>query len=820
MVVSSTLDMQAVNANQQSMMHRLFTQGNAGSTPPQRGSSGIEDIANRLHKQQNGNGHNDYSDDALSLGEVSMSNNTPNMSMTCVECGIVKHTSEDMEIHIKIEHLNWLPFQCPICLADRASDAQMREHLHSQHRKTMNKFIYVDDLTAKRKLQQMMDSAIHASVTKTNGRCSSPVFPPDDKHDLFKRATPSNVSESPPAEPSPVVSSIAKNRSVKVEISSGDTNTDALLASITRAAHGVSDQSVDDNIANFVFNGFKNMTGDFDATYETEDGIDNENEDNVLESLVNPISVLDNVAALFSNTTENRTEEGFTIAHERKPINTKIVTNQVSKKRVLGECSKCNKPVTAGARQMHMFFHLAKDHKTYRFRCLFEGCTVEHYRKDQMENHQSKIHGKIDPDMMEDRSLELFSRCQDLSMELLGTKSGATPGPTAAKAEMSYNALLKDKDRKDIKTIPQRMVPDEEHPLECRLCHKTMQNRIRGFHILWHLAKDMGIMRYICKFCGFAHDRSQSVQTHGKKEHGADDVVLDKIKEYESEVNMMSEKCFGFQSSFAQDNKRRSKIPVIIPTSSIKRKKIEIEETIDGTIPSDSDEVKSIEDSPVDHEDDTTIEHEYEEDEESKPVRKRKSIRSARFGTRRPASKTKRVEMLRLREISMLIGGAQYYKKKSSETAVCEKCDKITNSRLTEHAYTHMRAVLFTCPSCDFGAQTRDNVLKHIGDRHANSDGKPVDNRLKYAKEIKEAVRECYSAFFVDAPIPTVADIEKLRKGTDHIAGIGEEHDSGDDHAEEDTVEDAVEAVVEAEDDDREGVLEMDEVEDEEELTE
>ena len=54
--------------------------------------------------------------------------------------------------------------------------------------------------------------------------------------------------------------------------------------------------------------------------------------------------------------------------------------------------------------------------------------------------------------------------------------------------------------------------------------------QIRGFHILWHLAKDMGIMRYICKFCGFAHDRSQSVQTHGKKEHGADDVVLDKIK--------------------------------------------------------------------------------------------------------------------------------------------------------------------------------------------------------------------------------------------------------------------------------------------------
>lgn len=50
--------------------------------------------------------------------------------------------------------------------------------------------------------------------------------------------------------------------------------------------------------------------------------------------------------------------------------------------------------------------------QTFRFRCLFDGCVVEHYRKDQMENHQSKVHGKIDPEMMEDRSLELFHRCQ------------------------------------------------------------------------------------------------------------------------------------------------------------------------------------------------------------------------------------------------------------------------------------------------------------------------------------------------------------------------------------------------------------------------
>lgn len=115
----------------------------------------------------------------------------------------------------------------------------------------------------------------------------------------------------------------------------------------------------------------------------------------------------------------------------------------VSKKRVLGECSACHKPVTAGARQMHMFFHLGKDHNTYRFRCKHPGCNVEHYRKDQMENHHSKVHGKIEAEMMEDRSLELYDMCQKMSMELLGTV-GNTPGPTAAKAQIMYDNMQRE----------------------------------------------------------------------------------------------------------------------------------------------------------------------------------------------------------------------------------------------------------------------------------------------------------------------------------------------------------------------------------------
>ena len=71
-----------------------------------------------------------------------------------------------------------------------------------------------------------------------------------------------------------------------------------------------------------------------------------------------------------------------------------------------------------------------------------------------------------------------------------------------------------------------------------------------------HLAKDRGIMRYMCKLCDFAHDRSQSVLGHGKKEHNREDVVLDRIAEYEDDVQEMSQMCFGVDSNFETSKKK------------------------------------------------------------------------------------------------------------------------------------------------------------------------------------------------------------------------------------------------------------------------
>lgn len=54
----------------------------------------------------------------------------------------------------------------------------------------------------------------------------------------------------------------------------------------------------------------------------------------------------------------------------------------------------------------------------------------------------------------------------------------------------------------------------------------------------------------------------------------------------------------------------------------------------------------------------------------SLPSSKRKSTR--RFGMRRPKSRKQREEMSKLREVSMRLGGAQYFKKKSTESVACE----------------------------------------------------------------------------------------------------------------------------------------------------
>jgi len=74
-----------------------------------------------------------------------------------------------------------------------------------------------------------------------------------------------------------------------------------------------------------------------------------------------------------------------------------------------------------------------------------------------------------------------------------------------------------------------------------------------------------------------------------------------------------------------------------------------------------------------------------------------------RFGVRRPKSRKQKEEMAKLREVSMRIGGAQYFKKRSTDAIACEKCGRFISSRLSQHAYSHLEgAELYLCPQCTY----------------------------------------------------------------------------------------------------------------------
>ncbi|VDN18709.1 unnamed protein product [Gongylonema pulchrum] len=448
----------------------------------------------------------------------------PPIYLRCPECGLVKMNSEEMEIHLKVEHLQWLPYQCTMCSAERAADFQLREHIISVHRKNTDKFIYVDNPGAKRMyrilmdrclmnarrlvgsshpaqqfqnpspIDQMRETLVNHHANDLDGRkktvdlTATESLGENSIQNITALANGSGARESPQEEPksanatagaaATATASETTTRRISVEILQikmmpftafsasenssvpWNTNTGAVLSAIRVATQeneevereeveDESEGSEDSEVYDEEFNaGARSATesSSFDPApriAESSGAVEQSDEalsatEVATEGDHDTTEILGNVAAIFSADDVGIRRRRKRRARGERP---KLSASSLAKKRVLGECSRCKKPVTAGARQMHMFFHLGKDCKVFRFRCTYPGCTVEHYRKDQMENHQSKVHGKINSLLIEDRTAALFDACQELSMQLLGT-TGNMPGPTAAKAQKAYEAIL------------------------------------------------------------------------------------------------------------------------------------------------------------------------------------------------------------------------------------------------------------------------------------------------------------------------------------------------------------------------------------------
>ncbi|CEF69704.1 Zinc finger, C2H2 domain and Zinc finger, C2H2-like domain-containing protein [Strongyloides ratti] len=554
-------------------------------------------------------------------------NGLPIMNLKCTECGVVKTTSEDLEIHIKVEHLNWLPFECPLCKISRPSDNQMREHIHSSHRQNTTKFQYLDNETAKRTLQLMMDKAHLAAASSSSSSSSSSLLKSNinkvsvndcenlsqkssNKRTLvdnllFSKLAPAlngcTASLSPTSSPnSPAASSTTTTTS----------NTNLLQLPISRKRPATSTTTSSSSSSTTTNNDIyttesflaqlqKNTSKNNDINLKNDD--DKEHRENEIQTSNNEIDFSIQLANLFGSLKKDNLlckmeKETSPIDSTSNTLNLTALLNSsvanldaeenkrskiMAKKRVLGLCSRCQKPVTAGSRQVHIFYHLGKDYSMYRFQCLYPNCTVAHYRKDQLEAHHIKAHGGINPSMLEDRSQELNAACQELSMELLGTTNN-NPGPTAAEAQVIFEALQKEaveqmskkKKRKksDGKTLLPKMMLNsmgrEDGPhsemIECRICDKFILAKIKGFHVLWHITKDKGIPRYACKVCNYKHDRSLNVNNHAKAAHGMEDCCEDMMVKHAHLVKEMSEECFGsmvlsFNGGFTNNAEARKK---------------------------------------------------------------------------------------------------------------------------------------------------------------------------------------------------------------------------------------------------------------------
>ncbi|CEF64341.1 Zinc finger, C2H2 domain and Zinc finger C2H2-type/integrase DNA-binding domain and Zinc finger, C2H2-like domain-containing protein [Strongyloides ratti] len=708
---------------------------------------------------------NGYSDspanEPLKAAYLSSGVNGISINLKCTECGIVKTTSEDLEIHIKVEHLNWLPYKCPLCGTTRASDNQMREHIHSCHRKNISIFQYQDNGGAKRALQIMLDKAWMTAIGKNNNNNGSKEDKKTSITDIFFRNL--NVSNNCDEDEGTTNNTIGTTK---------DDETINFLKSLQRTVNGKTDggsdddeQIDDDRVDNenlttttttITQDNHEELINSLLLTTMSKKTIPQNNEETSFSKLFNTDSTdassfLNDISSFFNLPNETKSDDKDNSSKSQKML---------SKKRVLGLCSRCQKPVTAGARQMHMYFHLGKDEGEFRFRCKYEGCTVEYYRKDQMEAHQTKIHGSFQPEMMEDRTQELFDQCQALSYELLGTINN-TPGPSAAQAalveaynkeqEMNGKRGKKRKIDDDLPTLINldkfKNIPttndDEKTKIEsikCNSCNKNLLITQKTLHILEHLKNDFELSKFCCKFCSFTCDGRIEMSAHGASKHSDANCCMDVGDKHKNKLKEILDTCFNE----VVDSKMSEIITREISTLNLTK------------VSSPSGSAESEEDDHIDDKSnaDSTI------GSPTKPPRR--SFSNRKFGYRKTPSKEKKIAMTKLREISMKLGGALYFKKKNNDTLICQKCDKIIPARVSDHAYTHLDVDLFSCPMCDFGHQCRKGMVNHMKTEH-NSGENPIDNRLKFGKEIKNIIKECYPQHFVDVPIPTVVDIERLK---------------------------------------------------------
>ncbi|GMT11027.1 hypothetical protein PFISCL1PPCAC_2324, partial [Pristionchus fissidentatus] len=353
--------------------------------------------------------------------------------LKCSDCGIVKSGMEDMEIHMKTEHLNWLPFKCPHCGTLRALSSQMREHLHSSHRAHQSILHYVDDATATRRLREMMDETVCTSLMGERNSTKK-------EEETAKGTTtassgeiidlPNGSVKTFDLPPTPAASPESVNGMMMGVRKRTKTDTER-----SNESHPSSSQSTVPPA------GSSSIEAVLVKKVKVEEP-EEENEER--QENADPLSFLSGLGPIVHDSdmvgeVEGEGEGGMGEIIEKLKIKK---VRSVS----LRNCSQCHKAIKSSEKGMHVYLHLSKDHQIHRFRCLVPDCSMEGYRKVSIVHHQQKKHGVVGVDnaLILDRQHELTQLCQAMDDRLFGSSTEIEGGFNESAGPSNLDATIRD----------------------------------------------------------------------------------------------------------------------------------------------------------------------------------------------------------------------------------------------------------------------------------------------------------------------------------------------------------------------------------------
>ncbi|PAV83469.1 hypothetical protein WR25_12345 [Diploscapter pachys] len=81
---------------------------------------------------------------------------SPLPSTICPACSLNEETTEALEEHVMLDHLEWAPYKCTICNVNRVSKKKLADHAWANHRNSNPSIMFVSDPDKEEELRQIL----------------------------------------------------------------------------------------------------------------------------------------------------------------------------------------------------------------------------------------------------------------------------------------------------------------------------------------------------------------------------------------------------------------------------------------------------------------------------------------------------------------------------------------------------------------------------------------------------------------------------------------------------------------------------------------